>query len=136
MSDENKAVIRRLYNEAVNGGDLAVIDELYAHDVELHLPGIPEDPYGPEPVKRLIALVREAFPGIGVTIEDLVAEHDKVVASVVFRGPHLGRGQGASPQDPLVAWARIDIYRLFEGRIVEQWADRDDLGALHQLGIT
>jgi predicted ester cyclase len=136
VSEQNKAVIRRLYNEVHTGGDLDVIDEVYAHDVEIHIPGLPEDPYGPEAVKQLIAKIRWAFPGVIVTIEDLIAEHDKVVASVMWRGPVLGRGQGASPRDPLVAWPRLDVYRLFNGRIVEQWADRDDLAALHQLGIT
>jgi predicted ester cyclase len=136
VSERNKAIIRRLYAEAFCNGNLDVIDEVYAHDVELHVPGIPEDPYGPEPMKGLVALIRRAFPGIIVTVEDLVAENDKVVANVVWRGPNIGRGQGASPYAPLVAWPRIDVYRLFNGRIVEQWADRDDLAALRQLGIS
>lgn len=136
MSERNKAIIRRLYEEAHCKGNLDVIDEVYAHDVELHIPGIPEDPYGPAAVKQLIAMVRRTFPGITVTVEDLVAENDKVVANVTWRGPNIGRGQGASPYVPLVAWARLDVYRLFNGRIVEQWADRDDLAALHALGVT
>ena len=136
IQEANKAVIRRLYGEVHTKGNLDVIDQIYAHDVEVHIPGMPEDPYGPAAIKHLIALTRTAFPGVTVTIEDLVAEHDKVAASVMWRGPHLGRGQGASPRDPLVAWPRIDIYRVFEGKIVEQWADRNDLAALQQLGIT
>ena len=136
MSEENKAIIRRLYNEVHSGGNMEVIDEIYAPDVEVHVPGLPEDPYGPAAIKRLISTIREVFPGVMVTIEDILAESDKVVASVMWRGPRLGRGQGASPRDPLVAWPRLDVYRLFNGRIVEQWPDRDDLAALHQLGIT
>ena len=136
ISEQNKAIIRRLYNEAHTGGNLDVIDEVYADDVEVHVPGLPEDPYGPESIKGLIGKIRDAFPGAVVTIEDMIAEHDKVVASVMWRGPVLGRGQGSSPLSPLVAWPRLDVYRLFNGRIVEQWADRDDLAALHQLGIT
>lgn len=136
VQEANKAIIRRLYDEVYTKGNLDVIDEIYAHDVEAHIPGLPEDPYGPAAIKQLIELIRTAFPGVMVTIEDLVAEHDKVAASIMWRGPHLGRGQGASPRNPLVAWPRIDIYRVFNGKIVEQWADRDDLGGLHQLGIT
>jgi predicted ester cyclase len=136
VQEANKAIIRRLYDEVYTKGNLDVIDEIYAHDVEVHIPGLPEDPYGPAAIKQLIELIRTAFPGVMVTIEDLVAEHDKVAASIMWRGPHLGRGQGASPRNPLVAWPRIDIYRVFNGKIVEQWADRDDLGGLHQLGIT
>jgi predicted ester cyclase len=105
--------------------------------VEVHVPGLPEDPYGSQAVKELISKIHGAFPGVMVTIEDLIAEHDKVVASVMWRGPVVGGSQGgASPSAPLVAWPRLDVYRLFNGRIVEQWADRDDLAALHQLGIT
>ena len=136
MSEQNKAIIRRLYEQVHSGGNLDAIDDIYAHDVEIHIPGLPEDPYGPASLKHLIGLIREAFPGITVTVEDLVAEHDKVVASVMWRGPNIGRGQGASPRAPLVAWPRLDVYRLFNGRIVEQWADRNDLAALHGLGIT
>jgi len=136
LSEQNKAVIRRLYSEAHSGGDFEVLDEIYAHDVEVHIPGLPEDPYGPEGIKQLIGTIRNAFPGVVVTIEDLIAENDKVVANVMWRGPTLGRGQGASPLSPLIAWPRMDIYRLFNGQIVEQWGDRDDLAALHQLGIS
>ena len=136
MSEQNKTVIRRLYNEVHSGGNMDVIDEIYAPDVEVHVPGLPEDPYGPAAIKHLISTIRDVFPGVMVTIEDILAESDKVVGSVTWRGPRLGRGQGASPRDPLVSWPRLDVYRLFNGRIVEQWADRDDLAALHQLGIT
>jgi predicted ester cyclase len=134
--EQNKAIIRRLYNEVHSGGALDVIEEIYAHDVEIHIPGLPEDPHGPDSIKGLISTIRVAFPGAIVTIEDLIAEHDKVVASVMWRSPIIGRGQGTSPLVPLVVWPRLDIYRVLNGRIVEQWADRDDLGALHQLGIT
>lgn len=136
MSEENKAIIRRLYNEVHSGGNLDVIDEVYADDVEVHIPGLPQDPYGPEAIKQMIATIRNTFPGVMVTIEEILADDDKVVAYVAWRGPHLGREQGASPYAPMVGWPRIDIYRLFNGKIVEQWADRDDVGALHQLGIT
>lgn len=136
MSEENKAIIRRLYNEVHSGGNIDVIDEIYAHDVEIHVPGLPQDPYGPESIKQMISTIRNTFPGVMVTIEEILADDDKVVAYVAWRGPHVGREQGASPYAPMVGWPRIDIYRLFDGKIVEQWADRDDAGALHQLGIT
>ena len=99
--EANKALIRRLYTEAFTKGNLDAVDEIYAHDVEVHVPGLPQDPYGPARVKELIGLVRVSFPGAMVTIEDLVAEYDKVVASVVWRAPPLGGGQGSSPYDPV-----------------------------------
>lgn len=135
MSETNKAIIRRLYHETIDAGNLAVVDEVYAADVELHLPGIPEDPYGPAPVKQLLATMRAACPGLRVTIEDLVAEGDRVAARVTLRQEHDGVLRGVSPRVPEAGWVRVEIFRLFKGRIVEQWADRDDSWLLRQLGV-
>ena len=132
---DNKAIIRRFYQEVINEGNPDRASEFYAPDVELHFPGLPEDPYGPEPVRDLVRTILTAFPDIQVTIEDLVAEKDKVVARVTFRGPHQGSGMGISGRSPLATWSRVDIFRLFEGKIVEQWADRDDAGLMAQLGV-
>ncbi len=135
MSEENKAIIRRLYDESINKGNMSVIDEVYAHDVELHLPGIPEDPYGPMQITKLFTTIKSAFPDLRVTVDHLVSEGNAVVAGVSFRGPHQGRVQGTSGKSPMAAWARIDIYRIIDGKIVEQWADRDELGILAHVGI-
>ena len=135
MSDENKAIIRRYYREAWEKGDLGVIDGVFAPDVELHMAGVPEDPFGPAPVKQLAAMARTAFPGLRVTIEDLIAERDKIVATVTLQGPHDGTAQGASPREPAAVWRRIDVFRLHRGRIVEHWSDRDDHALLQRLGV-
>ncbi len=135
MSDENKAIIRRYYREAWEKGDLGVIDEVFAPDVELHMAGVPEDPFGPAPVKQLAAMARTAFPGLRVTIDDLIAERDKIVATVTLQGPHDGTAQGASPREPAAVWRRIDVFRLHRGRIVEHWSDRDDHALLQRLGV-
>ena len=135
MADENKATVRRLYEEAVNQGNLAVIDEIYSPDVELHLQGAPEDPFGPAQVRRLIEMMRSGFPGLTATVEDMIAEHDKLVVRVTFQRPHDGRFIGVSPRSPRAAWTRIEIFRLFRGRIIEQWSDRDDFALLQQLGV-
>jgi predicted ester cyclase len=58
-----------------------------------------------------------------------------VAARVSFHGPHQGAGLGLPATSPLAAWTRIDIYRIVGGKIVEQWADRDDLALLRQLGV-
>ena len=135
MFEANKAIIRHLYHEAIDVGNLAVLDEVYAPDVELHVTGIVEDPYGPEPIKQLMATMRAVFPGLRVTIEDLVAEGDKVAARVTLRQPHDGILHGASPRLPQAGWVRLEVFRLIKGRIVEQWADRDDSWLLGQLGV-
>ena len=135
MSEENKAFARRLYEEVYNKGDLALIDELYAPDVELHIAGILEDPFGPEPIKQLVAMTRMAFPSIRVTVDDLIAAEDRVAACISFTGAFQGVGMGTSPRANLSWWRRIDVYRIVNGRIVEQWGDRDDFTMLQRLGV-
>lgn len=138
MSDVNKAVIRRLYLEGFNAGNLGVLDEIYANDVELHIPGVPEDPFGAWSVVALFKGMRGAFPGLTAVIDDMICENDKVAARVAFHGPHQASPaglEGFSPQRPLAAWVRIDIFRIFRGKIVEQWSDRDDSALMQQLGI-
>jgi predicted ester cyclase len=135
MSEANKAAIRRLYERVYNQGDIDLIDEMYSREVELHIAGIPEDPFGPQPVKELAAMTRTAFPGIRVTIDDLIAADDKVVASVSFNGAFRGTFNGHSPHMNLSWWRRIDVYRLANGVIVEQWGDRDDYTLLQRLGV-
>jgi len=119
MTEQNKATIRRLYEAGLNGPDPEVIDQVYAPDVELHILGVPEDPYGPAPVHELFATIQKA--GCQAVIEDLVADGDKVVARITLRPPHEGRILGVSPLEPNPASTRIDVFRLHRGRIVEQW---------------
>jgi predicted ester cyclase len=135
MSQENKALVRRLYYEAINKGDLSVLDEIYDLDAELHIVGVPEDPFGPSPIHQMVTMMREAFPGVTAYVEDMVAEGDRVVVRATFRRHHDGRLLGVSPQARLATWTRIDIYRVFRGRIVEQWSDRDEISLLSQLGV-
>ena len=130
MSEENKAFVRRLYAEVYNKGRIELIDELYAPDVELHIAGILEDPFGPEPIKQLVTMTRTAFPSIHVTVDDLIAAEDRVAACVSFTGGFQGVGMGTSPRANLSWWRRIDVYRIQLGRVVEQWGDRDDFTML------
>ena len=135
MSEANKAFIRRLYHEVYNRGRTELIREMYAPDVELHIAGIPEDPFGPQAVEQLVAMTLTAFPSIHVTIDDLIASGDRVVASISFNGAFQGDINGISPRRNLSWWRRIDIYRVVRDRIVEQWGDRDDFTVLQRLGV-
>lgn len=134
MGEDNKSIIRRLYSEALDHGDLDSLDRFYADDAEVHIPGVPEDPFGSEPIRELFATVRRAFPGVRSVIEDLIAEGDKVVARVSFRATS-GEGQAVPPQTRLAMWQRVDVFRLFDGRVVEHWADRDDVSTLLAFGV-
>lgn len=134
-AEANKAFARRLYEEVYNKGNVALIDELYAPDVELHIAGILEDPFGPEPIKQLVTMTRMAFPSVRATVDDLIAAEDRVAAQVSFTGAFQGVGMGTSPRANLSWWRRIDVYRIVNGRIVEQWGDRDDFTMLQRLGV-
>ena len=121
MSDANKAFIRRLYDEVYNGGRIDLLDELYAFDVELHITGITEDPFGPIPIKQLSDHDPHGVPSIRVVVDDLIAAEDRVVACVSFTGSFQGVTSGISPRENLAWWRRIDVYRVVGECIVEQW---------------
>ena len=131
-SDENKTVVRRLL-DAINGGDLAVANDLVAPEYVDHSapPGYPR---GPEGFKSTIAMFRAAFPDFHWTLEDLMGEGDKVAIRVTARGTHHGELMGIAPTGKHVEVTGIGIYRLTDGKVAEAWVNRDLLGLLQQLG--
>jgi predicted ester cyclase len=135
LSEQNKIIIRKLYDNAYNQGLIGIIDDMYSPEVELHIAGIPEDPFGPLPIKQLVTMMRTAFPDFHTTIDELIDSGDKVVACVSFNGKFQGTFSGHSPGENLSWWKRIDIYRLYNGKIVEQWGDRDDYTTLQRIGV-
>ena len=131
MSEENKAVVRRLFEEAWNQGNLAVVDELFAPDYVGHIP--PEILNGPEAFKQFVKEYRTVFPDIHFTIEDLVAEGDKVVGRWTCRGTHKGELQGIPATGVQVTSTGIHVSRIAGGKIVEAWSNWDAMGVMQQL---
>ena len=132
--EQNKAVIRRFYEELLSQGDLSVADELCTPDFIAHFlpPGMPSGVAG---LKQLLSMYRAAFPDLESRIEDLIAQEDTVVARAVTRGTNQGEFLGNPPTGKQVAVAGIDMFRLENGKIVEQWLNRDDLGLMQQVGL-
>ena len=130
--EENKAIVRKAF-EAVNQQNLAVMDELMASDFYSHsVP--PVMPPTRESHKQALSSLFSAFPDYHVTVEDLVAEADKVVARLTVRGTHRGNLFGAiPPTGKQVAWKAVDFFRLADGKIVEYWLIADNLELLQQL---
>jgi predicted SnoaL-like aldol condensation-catalyzing enzyme len=123
VSERNKAVVRRLVAEVLNGGRLEVIDELYA-------PAL-----APE-VKAWIAPFRESFPDGHMAVVELIAEDDTVVGRFSCSGTHLGDWLGHAPTGRrFEAVDEVGIFRFRDGRIVETWELEDNLGRLEQLGL-
>ena len=134
MSAENKALARRLLEEAFNAGRLDVAEELVASDFVGHDPSLPEEVRGPAGLKELIAGYRTAFPDIHVTIEDQIADGDRVVTRWSAKGTHQGELMGMPATGKQATVTGITIDRIADGRIAESWNNWDTLGMMQQLG--
>ena len=135
-AEENKAVVRREMEEFFNHtGNLDVADEIIASNYVSYEPTSGEV-RGIEGAKQFAATYREPFPDLQNTIEDMVAEGDKVVVRFRARGTHQGETEAFGP--PTGKWMEmtgITIKRLSEGKIVEAWTNFDALGMMQQLGL-
>jgi predicted ester cyclase len=135
LAERNKDVIRKLMAE-VDRGNIDVVDACYSPDYVDRTPSSGRSlAPGREGVRQAFALFQKAFPDTRHTIEDLIAEGDRVVARISARGTHTGELFGHAPTGRVVTLTAITVYRLVDGRIVERWAEHG-LGVLDQLGIS
>jgi steroid delta-isomerase-like uncharacterized protein len=130
---ENKAIARRFNEDVWGKGDEAALEELLAPDFVDHdaLPGQTPDLEGH---RWVLAAFRGAFPDLGVTTEDVVAEGEKVVSRWTARGTHRGALMGIAPTGNEVTIEGIDVLRVAGGRIQERWSRTNDLEMMQQLG--
>ena len=137
MSANNKALVHRWFKEVWNQGREATIDELFAHDAVTR--GLGESDLevrGPAQFKIFFFNLRNSFPDMQVTIEDTVAEGDKVVSRSTNRFTHTAAFMGCAPTGKPVAFGVIEIARFANGQWVESWSVADTLGMLQQLGAS
>jgi steroid delta-isomerase-like uncharacterized protein len=134
MSEESKAVVRR-FNELIGEfwrtGDADALDEVLAPEFVYHSPGAPPDLGG---FKQLLPMFRAAFPDMRYTVEDMIAEGDKVVDRMTFQATHQGELMGIPPTGNTVTVTEMHISRIADGKIVERWDQSDALGMMQQLG--
>ena len=136
MSDQNKALARRNVEEIWNQGNLSVIDELVAPNATFHDPSVPGGKFtGPEGFRQFVQIYRGAFPDVRITIEDLIADGDKVVSRWTATGTHKGELMGTAPTGKRVTVTGCNIEQYQNGKVVEGWASYDMLGMLQQLGV-
>ena len=133
-TEETKALAKRAWEEMFNQKNLAVVDELFASDYIYHGPQGQEF-RGTETLKQLLSNYLEAFPDLHMEIKDLIVEGDKIVSRVISRGTHKGEFHGIPPTGKEVTGTIILITRIADGKFVEDWESRDDLGLLQQLGV-
>ena len=129
MSEENKALMRRFYEEAFNRGNLGIIDELAAANFVDHAPFPGQGP-GTVGLKESFASMRAAFPDIHVTVDQMVAEGDKVATHITIRGTHRGEFMGVAPTGQPVTGRVSDVVRFAGGKAVERWGVEDMSGML------
>ena len=133
MSEMNKRIDRRFYEEVWNGGNYDLVDEVTASDYVGH--ELPDEVIvGREGVKRNIATVREAFPNLHFTIEDQIAEGDRVVTRWTARGTQEGSFEGIPPTGKQAIVKGVTISRVADSKFVEGWTSFDRLSLLQQLG--
>ena len=137
MSEENKQLVRRWFEEVWNKGRAEAIDEMFDANGIAH--GLSDDPAnpikGPRDFRPFHTVFREAFPNMEIVVEDTVAEGDKVAARCSVRAKHegefLGRAATASPVD----FTGITIVRIRDGKIVEAWNNFDFMTLHRQVGL-
>jgi predicted ester cyclase len=136
MSDtqENKGITRRVLEELFEKGNFEAMDELIHPDFVNH-EAPPTNPQGPEGLKETIEWLRSLWGPMRFEIEDEIAEGDKVVDRVIMHGKHVGEFLGQAPTGREFAAKQIHVYRIEDGRVIEHWSVRDDLGQALQLEL-
>ena len=132
--EENKAVVRRFFEELLSTDNFALADELLSPEFRFYFAGSP-DPMDLESYKEFLVARRAAFPDRRFVVEEMIAEGDKVSARFTMRGTHKGELQGIAPSGTEVTLTGIDMIRLAGGRIVEDRVEVDQLGMMRQLGV-
>jgi steroid delta-isomerase-like uncharacterized protein len=132
-AQENKTIVRRLVEEVVNAGDLDRADALIAADCVDHAAPSPQAS-GPAGFKQGVAMLRAGFPDLRITIEDLIAEEDRVAARLTLRGVHQGQFAGYAPTGRPATWSAMAAWRVAGGKIVERWLIPDAPSLTRQIG--
>ena len=134
-AESNKALSRRVLEEAFNAGNIDAIDELVTTDFVNHDAALPEAMIGPEAAKATISGYRTAFPDLRITIEEQIADDQGVATRWSAKGTHEGDLMGMPPTGKQSTVTGITIDRIVDGRIAESWTNWDTLGMLQQLGV-
>lgn len=133
MSDHKKTLSGRRIEEVWNQGNFGILDELVASDFVIHAPQA--NIHGPAGAAQFFAMLRTAFPDIHLTINDQIADGDRVVTRWTAVGTRQGEFQAIAPTGKRVRMSGTDIDRFADGKVVECWTNADELGLLQQLGV-
>jgi steroid delta-isomerase-like uncharacterized protein len=134
MAADNKAIVRRLYEEVWNRRKLEVVNELISPSHALQGPTIFGSSIGPEAYKHQVSNLLEAYPDLRWAIEDIIAEKDKVVACWTYSGTHRGDYMGVPATNKKVSVGGMTIHHIAGGKIIDSHTNWDALGLMRQLG--
>ena len=132
MSEANMAVVSRFY-EVFEEGDLSIVDEVLASNFVEHNP-FPDQLAGLEGMKQMLGIMRAAFPDSGISVQDMMAEGDKVAVRAEMTGTHRGEFMGIPATGNKVEVTGISIYTVADGMITEHWEQFDGMAMMQQLG--
>jgi steroid delta-isomerase-like uncharacterized protein len=132
--EEVSTLVNRFTDEAWNGGNLDLIDELFAADYVGHDAPRPDPVRGPEGMKDFLRMYHGAFSDAHITLDDVIIKDDRVVTRWTGRGTHDGDLMGIPPTGKKIEFVGIRIFRVAESKIVEGWVVWDTFGLMRQLG--
>jgi steroid delta-isomerase-like uncharacterized protein len=133
MSEENKSVIRDYIEQVFNARRLDLFEQSIAEEITVHAAVATR---GRENLRKSVVIILDAFPDLQITIEDLIAEGDRVVLRDTLSGTHQGELFGIPATGEHAVWSGVWIYRLVDGKIAEIWGQADVTSLMQQLGVT
>jgi predicted ester cyclase len=135
----HKAIVRRYFEEAVDKRNLDVLDEIVTTDCVIHRPEASEPIRGLEAFKQALEKILQVYSELTTTIHDLIAEEDRVACRLSHRAANRGEWTSRIGQHAVagkkVSWSAMAIFRIRDGKIAEEWVNRDELGMLIELGV-
>ena len=134
-TEDNKTLMRHFFEEVYTKKKLAALEEFITPNHIDHSAAAASLPVGPEGSRQAIGMMLTAFPDLHVTVEDMIAEGDKVVTRFTSHGTQKRAFMGIPPTGKQVTVSSIVIARIADGKIVEQWGLDDQMGMLQQLGL-
>jgi predicted ester cyclase len=132
-TEQNKALVRRVFEEGINQGKVDVFDEIIAPAYVNYNMLVPAP--GPAGLKQVIGAFTSAFPDMHITLDQVIAEGDKVATHGVMSGTHAGDFMGIPATGKSIAVTFSDIWRIENGKAVENWVQLDMMGLMQQLGV-
>jgi steroid delta-isomerase-like uncharacterized protein len=136
LAEGSKHIFRRYFDEVTNQGNLDLVDEIFAPAYAHHDPANPDEAIGGvDDVKFHLAALRRAFPDVAFQIEDMIEEGNDIAVRWSARCTHTGDYFGIPPTFKSAVITGINTWRMADGKAVEGWVSRDDLGLLRQLGV-